>query len=311
MTEAVPQATPGAGSAGSSARSARWATAARVSAVAGIVVCILLLVATWLGRGALVGAVNDLDATVDSAFARAEAATAGQVTDRLDAAAQSAADLATSASELAANPAPPPDALAGLAAKVGRLADAYRTVRTSYADVRENVTNAVTAVQRVTRFVPGLQAPEGAGDRIQALDAKLQSIDDTLTGIFPSLETGGPTGTIAAAVAERASGLQAALQDASASMAGLSASIDDLHARATNATDSLRTLVTVGTIAITLFLAWILVLNVALWRLGQIWRREAGATGAAASAEPGGGASAVSGAGASAEPGTEVDPAGR
>jgi hypothetical protein len=185
---------------------------------------------------------------------------------------------------VAANPAPAPEDLTGLAAKVGALADAYRTVRTGYADLHENVTSAVSTVQKVTRFFPGIQAPEGAGDRLQAVDAKLQSIDDTLTGIFPALATGGPSGTVAAAVAQRVSGLQSALQDASASVTGLTASIVDLQQRATNATDTIRTIVTLATIAITLFLVWILLLNVALWQLGEVWRREAAASTTVATA---------------------------
>jgi hypothetical protein len=271
MTQATTAAT---GSSASARRSSRLGTAARVAAVVGIILSVLLIVGTWLGRGALVGAIDDLQTTVSSAFGRAQTAT-GQVTDRLDAAAVSAGELAASANALAANPAPPPDALSGLADKVGRLADAYRTVRTRYAEVRENVTNAVTAVQRVARFVPGVDAPEGAGDRIQALDAKLQSIDDTLTGIFPSLETGGPSGTVAAAVAQHATSLQSALTDASATVAGVSASIDGLAARATNVTDSLQRLVTIGTVLLTLLLFWILVLHLALWQLGGRWKQDA------------------------------------
>src|SRR4051794_544130 len=251
------------------------ATAARAGAVVGGVVCVVLILAIWLGRGALVGSINDLGATVDSGFSRAQAA-AAQVTDRIDAAAGAAGAVATSANELAANPAPPPAAMSGLAEKVGRLADAYRTVRTRYADVRENVTNAVTAVQRVTRFVPGVQAPEGAGDRISAIDTKLQSIDDTITGIFPSLETAGPTGTVASSVAQGASRAQSVLTDASASVAALAASIDQLDARATNATDTLRTVVTIGAVLLTLVLLWVLLLNVALWQLGRRMVRETG-----------------------------------
>jgi hypothetical protein len=255
-------------------RSRRLATAARVAAIIGIVVCIALIVGLWLGRGALVGAVDDLSSTVDSAFARAGSA-ATQVQTRLDTAAASATDLATQASQVATNPAPPPDALTGVAEKVGGLADAYRAVRTRYSEVRENLTNAVTSVQRVTRFIPGVQAPDNAGDRLQALDTKLQSIDDILTGIFPAIEAGGPTGTIATTVAQKATALGSALTDASAAVANLSTSIDQLHAQATSATNTLGTVVTIAAAALTLFLIWILVLNLALWRLGGVWRREA------------------------------------
>jgi hypothetical protein len=255
-------------------RSRRLATAARVAAIVGIVVCLVLFVGLWLGRGAVVGAVDDLSTTVDSAFARAGSA-ATQVQTRLDTAAASAADVATQASQVAANPVAPPDALAGVAEKVGQLADAYRTVRTRYSDVRENLTNAVTSIQRVTRFIPGVQAPDNAGDRLQTLDSKLQSIDDTLTGIFPAIEAGGPTGTVAAAVADKATTLSTTLSAASAAVASLSASIDQLHSQATPATNTLKAVVTIAAAALTLFLVWILVLNLALWRLGQVWRRDA------------------------------------
>jgi hypothetical protein len=255
-------------------RSTRLATAAQIAGIIGIVVCVAIILGTWYGRGALADAGDGLATTVDGAFDRATNATT-QVAARLDAAAANAADLAATAQELEANPAPPPDALAGLADKVGRLADTYRSIRTGYADLRENVTSAVTAIQQVSRFFPGVQAPEGAGDRLQAVDAKLQSIDDTLTGIFPALETGQRGTPVASAVAARATSLQAAFTDASASVAGLTARIDDIHAQATNARNTIGTIITLAAGAITLLFVWVLLLNAGLWVLGRQWKREA------------------------------------
>jgi hypothetical protein len=254
-------------------QSSRLATAAQVAAVIGIVICVAIIVGTWLGRGALAAAVDDLSSTVNGGFDRAIAAT-GQVAGRLDSAASQAGALATSATAIAASGAPPPEALAGLADKVGRLADGYRTIRTRYADLRENVTSALTAVQRVTRFVPGVQAPEGAGDRLQAVDAKLQSIDDTLTGIFPSLETGQGGAPVAAAVAAQATRLQAALADASTAVAGLSARVQTAGNQATNAMDAIRTIISVAAVAITLLFLWVLALNGALFVLARRLKRD-------------------------------------
>ena len=53
------EATPSAGDGVSATRSPRWATAARVGAVVGMVVCVILIVATWLGRGLAVWGIDD------------------------------------------------------------------------------------------------------------------------------------------------------------------------------------------------------------------------------------------------------------
>jgi len=255
-------------------RSTRLATAAQIAGIVGVVVCVAIILGTWYGRGALGGAGDNLASTVDNAFDRATSATT-QVAQRLDSAAADAGALAASAAELAANPAPPPEALAGLTEKVGRLADTYRSIRTGYADLRENVTAGVTAIQQVSRFFPGVQAPEGAGDRLQAVDAKLQSIDDTLTGIFPSLETGQRGTPVASAVADRATSLQAALTDASTAVSGLTTRIDDIHTQATNTRNAIATLITIAAGAITVLFVWVLLLNIALWALGRQSKRQA------------------------------------
>jgi hypothetical protein len=253
----------------------RAATAAQVAGIIGIVVCIVLIVVAWIGRGALVGAIDDLATSVGGGIDRATAATS-QVADRIDTAAAGAASLAAQANQLAANP-PVPEAVASLADRVGTLEAGYAAVRVQYAELRENVTTAAASLQHVARFVPGVQAPAGPTEKLQAIDAKLQSIDATITGLWPSFEGGRLTSAAATKVADGVTAVGSALSDASAAVRGLSADLTALGDRADAFADNLRTLVTIGVVAISLLFVWVLILNVALWQLGRIWKRQAAA----------------------------------
>jgi hypothetical protein len=254
-------------------RSTRLATAAQIAGIIGIVVCIAIVVATWLGRGALTSAVDDLAASVNSGFVRAISAT-GQVSDRLDAAGTQAAEIATEARNLVAGQAPP-DSGTGLAGRVAQLADTYRTLRERFDQVRENVGTAIASVQRIARFVPGVEAPSGPPPKVQAIDDKLQSIDDRITAMAGSFGAGAPTGQNAQALADGAAAVQSAISDASANAQGLSADLDAARARAVGVVNDLGTIVTIGAAAITVLFIWVFILNIGLWQLGRAWKREA------------------------------------
>ncbi len=250
----------------------RSATAAQIAGIVGIVVCAILIVLVWIGLGTVGSKVNDLAAGVNAGFNRATDA-AATVAGNLDAAAVSAGSIGTDASAIAAS-VPTPDAVTKLSNRLGGFVDGYRDLRVRYGALRENVTGAVSSLQNVARFVPGLDVPDQPVDALAAVDAKLQSIDDSITSTWQALQGGDPrvAGTAVAAAGAR---LQTVLTEASAAVRTLNDRIVAGQTRANAATDQLRTILLIVALVISLLLLWVLALNVALWQLGRHWKREA------------------------------------
>jgi hypothetical protein len=269
-------------------RSPRAARAAQVAGVIGVIVCLILALVVWLGRGAVHGALDDLATTVDGGFDRAVTAVQS-VSGQIDAAGTQVGSIAADADAIVGKAAST-DAISRLTTRLASFADSYRTIRTRYAEARENLTAAVTSVQRVARLVPGERVPEGAGDRLATMDAKLQALDDGLTSTWTVLSSGQVGDAAAAGIAAQAHALQDRLTDAATTVNGLATDIQGAQTRAADTIGSIQTILLVATIALTLFVVWILVLNVALWQLGRIWQRDANArsdaTASPAAAEP-------------------------
>lgn len=266
-------------------RSPRAARAAQVAGVIGVIVCLILALLVWLGRGAVNGALDDLATTVNGGFDRAVTAVQS-VSDQIDAAGTQVGSIATDADKIVGTVAST-DAISGLTTRLASFADSYRTIRIRYGEARENLTSAITSVQRVARLVPGERVPDGVGDRLTTMDAKLQSIDDRLTSAWTVLSSGGVGDAAATAIAQKAHSIQDGLTDAASTVDGLATDIQGVQARAADTIGSIQTILLLATIAITLFFVWIVVLNVALWQLGRIWQRDAGArSDSGASAAP-------------------------
>lgn len=255
-------------------RSTRWATAAQVAGIVGIVLCVLLIVGAWLFHGAARQTVDDLGATVDSGIGSAITAT-GTVATRLEGAATEAGLVAAEANAEASNPSRSSDAVAALTARVGNLADGYRAIRERYAEAKANLTGALSSLQRVARLVPGSSPPSGPPPALAELDARLQAVDDAVTAVWSSLNGGAPQSTVAAAVATQVGNLQGLMSDAAARVRDIQGQLGGVQANAASAANGIGTIITLGSIAITLLFLWVLGLNIALWQLGRHWKREA------------------------------------
>ena len=270
MTDAAPEATADAASA--SPRRSRRALAAKIAGIAGVVVCAAIILGVWLGRGAVANALDGLASDVSSGFDRAIAAT-DAVAGRLDEAATSMDGINRDAIQLASSGSPAADRLASLQARLAQVADTYRQFRERYADLRENVVTASARVQQVARLIPGERIPEGAGDRLRAIDDKLTAIDDALTSTFGAIGSG----PAAQAIATQTARAQAAMTAGAAAVDGMSTRLQAAQADANDVVSSVQTLLLIATLAISLLLLWVLLLNVALWLLGRAWQREADA----------------------------------
>jgi len=247
--------------------------AAKIAGLVGIAICILIIVAVWFGLGTVSQAVNDLGTSVNSGFDRAITAT-DRVATGLDNAAATIDQMRADAVELASTASPDTPRLDALQARLGQFADAYRDLRVRYAAARENVVTLTSSVQRVAAFIPGVRVPEGAGDRLKAVDEKLQAIDAAIVSTWTTVADAQPGKAVADALAGRATPLKDALTAASTAITGLSTNLQATQTRADNTVDQIRSILLIAAVALTVLFIWVLALNIALWLLGRAWERQ-------------------------------------
>ena len=251
----------------------RKPVAAKVAGIVGIVICIVIIVIVWFSLGTVSRAVDNLGTTVNSGFDRAITAT-DSVAAGFNQAAASIDQIRTDAVALAANANPDTPRLDALQARLGQFADKYRDLRVRYADARENVVAVTSSVQRIAELIPGVRVPDGAGDNLTAVDAKLKAIDAAIVATWTSVSDAQPGKAVADALAGRATPLQDALTAAATAVTGLSTNLVAVQDRADNTVDGIRTILLLAAIALSLLFLWVLALNIALWLLGRAWQRE-------------------------------------
>ena len=247
----------------------RWGFVAQLVAMAGIVLCLAVILGIWFGRGFIQGGLDDVAATVDSGFERGIAATAA-VSERIDAAAARLETIAGDARELAESQRPEATRLVALQARLGQFADGYREIRTRYGEVRENVAEAMASIQRIARIVPGVEVPEGPGEALEAMDARLQDLDQRISGLWPGEPE--PADEEASRLADAAAGIRDAVGGASSAVDGLSEGLASAQARANDGVERIGGLIVIGAAALSIVFVWVLMLNVALWWLGHLYR---------------------------------------
>ncbi len=214
---------------------------------------------------------DDLGTDVNSGFDRAITAT-DAVATRLDETVAAIDTLRADAAELAASSTPDLARLSNLQGRLGQISDRYLEARVRYAEARENVVGVVSSLQRIARIIPGVRVPEGVGDTLAAVDARsrhqrrvrstrtVSGADPGAAGWPPSLSRATREGRDR----ERCNGRPRP----SADLAGL-------QAKAVSTVDSIRSILLLAAIALSVLFVWVLALNIALWVLGRAWERDA------------------------------------
>ena len=133
----------------------------------------------------------------------------------------------------------------------------------------------VSSLQRIARIIPGVRVPEGAGDTLAAVDARIKAIDDAIVSTGTSLADADPGAAVADALAERATPVKDAIASGATAVHGLSANLAGLQAKAVSTVDSIRSILLLAAIALSVLFVWVLALNIALWVLGRAWERDA------------------------------------
>ena len=262
MTEAPPRPL---------ARHSRSGVVAEVAGIFGIVLCVLAIVGLWLGRGWLSDRADAFTVAAEHATAHAMALADTAVTET-EARAQEVDAIEAAALEVAGDPTATSEALQALVSRLTPVADAYGTTRDTYVSLREGIGAALDTVQRLDRFVRQVDIPDDLGASLSGIDARLVAIDTALSGV---VQAGAATTSVSAgatALANQAAALSDALRAAEDVARAAHAGLADVQTQLVSAAATVDELVGYSAIALTVFLTWVLLLNLALWALGRRWR---------------------------------------
>ena len=253
-------------------RSPRKAVAAKIAGIVGVVICVLIIVVVWFGLGTVSRAVDDLGNDVNNAFDRAITAT-DAVAGRLDETVAAIDTMRADAAELAASSTPDLARLSNLQARLGQFSDRYLEARASTPRPRNRGRRHDDAPADRTDH-PRYGVPEGAGETLAAVDAKIRAIDDAIVSTGTSLADADPGAAVADALAARATPLKDAISSGATAVHGLSTDLAGMQARADSTVDSIRSVLLLAAIALSVLFIWVLALNIALWVLGRAWERD-------------------------------------
>ncbi|HEY4754297.1 MAG TPA: hypothetical protein VIH37_13500, partial [Candidatus Limnocylindrales bacterium] len=246
-------------------------TAGQVVGVIGIVVFLALVVAVLLGRGWAVDRTDEFAGTVDGALAQGvtlvdtASTRVSEVSGRVGA-------VVDAANALAANPNPAPGLSEALSAQLQPIQDRYLALRSTYTDVKTTVVSAFDRLQTLDRILPFISIPQGPVDALQAVDAKVQTIDANVSALFTTPGSGA-VNAIAAGVATRASNLQTGLESITTNLDDLSARITTLQAKVQDKADQAKLMITLAAIVLMLLFVYLAFLHWVLFRASSRVRR--------------------------------------
>lgn len=252
-------------------RRPRLGLVAQVAGALGVVLCVLLIAGLWFGRGWIGDAADSLTAAAEQATARAIAVSDTAISG-LEAHAQEVDAVEASARQLATDPSATSAALDSITARLTPVARAYAATRDKYVGLREGVATALDTLQRLDRLVRQVDIPDSLGSSLAAIDERLAAIDTALTGVTRTGAAVTGVSVAATAVADQAAALSEAFRAAEDVGRSVQAGLAEVQAELTGAAQTLDELAGYGAIALTVFLAWVILLNIALWALGRRWR---------------------------------------
>ena len=248
-------------------------TAGQVIGIAGIVVCLLLIVGVVFARGWAVTTVDDVSSTIDTQIAKVlplldtAQSTVGEVSGRVS----TVADIAAA---IAADPSPGGDLADGLRTAIAGVNERYQGLREGYAGVRESVFSVVDRLQTLDQLIPGLSIPQGPIDALTTFDMRLQEFDSKVNDLLTIEPGSGPVNEAAGRISQAANGLDTRLAEVEMSIGEVETKVGALRTDLANVTGTIDAAITAVTISIVLLLLWIALLHWVLFRhSGEIRRK--------------------------------------
>jgi hypothetical protein len=247
---------------------------AQVAGVLGIVVCLALVVGVLLGRGWATDSVSQVATGVDEKLALAvplmdkASAKVSEVSGRVGA-------LADAATTVAALPGPGAELRTGLRSALNRVSERYLELRSTYGDVQQAAGGALDRLQTLEQVIPGFELPQGPVDALARLDAGVQELDATITGLADAVPETGPISAIATAAATKATEAQAKLQDVNGVIDDARTRLDEVRAKVASTADTINAAITIGAVGTILILLYFALLHWVLFATGRRLRRGA------------------------------------
>ncbi len=244
---------------------------AQIAGVVGAILCVLAIVIVITGRTWVQERVDVLQAGAAQTLEQA-LAVGDQALEGLASGAQEVSQIRTAAEGLAANPALDEVAITALQQRLAPLAERYGDARQRYAALREKAGVFLDTLGRLERIVPGLDLPDGPVDLVSQIDQGLTALDETITDLSAKAADRSGATEVANAIAGAAGRLETSLASATTLATEIRTDLADMRDSVQDVTHRAETWVTYGAIAVALFLAWVLVLHLALVALGRRWR---------------------------------------
>jgi hypothetical protein len=241
--------------------------------VFGVGVCNGLVPLLWVLRSNLRTRARDLLAVPDAGLGVAISLT-DDVANWLSDASGRIDDIKAKADDLVRAPVVDAPAATDLATAIDEfISRPYATLRTVYAGLRERVLAVGDALAGIGKAVPVPAITGAVAERLQAIDARMQDVDASMT----SLGRMGPSGLaepgVAATVSERAAVAGERLQAIGESLTEVETWLRGSRDRVAGADHRSTRLLTVGAVVGTALTLSVAGLNVLFFQQGRRWSR--------------------------------------
>jgi hypothetical protein len=232
----------------------------RIGATVGIVVCAILIVVAVLGRFYAVGKVEELAGRVDDGLERGVTlidTASGRIQPVVDA----AGTVADAADAAAASPTGPIANIAGLLGDVTGLGERYRQFRTTYSEARETILAAFARLHAIDTLIPQITIPSGPEDAFLALDARIQTLDQTFADLAAATPLGDVSNEAATKIAEKARNVESAIGGIVDALHGAEARLQEARADVQSLAGTLNLVITLILLVFILGFLYIAFLN--------------------------------------------------
>jgi len=238
-----------------------------VVAVIGFVLCIVLAVGTWFGRGYLVDGISGLATAANDNLDRAVAITTNlQAT--MDSANQRISDLEAKAQAALTGPRTAAQDL------VTSVTTGLSGGLTNLQDSVDNLQELVSTAGRVAiRLGWTPSSDELPGSRLADVSKAIDTQVGNLATLQSKFGTGGDVTPLANAVSSAASQLSGLITQLQGTVSNLTARIQAAQAKITSTADSLHSWTNIGAIALIIFFLYVALLHVVLFRVGRAMTR--------------------------------------
>ncbi len=246
-------------------------TGLQVLGFAGLAVCAVLAVGILFGRAWTSDRVGSVFQTADSTIGDALAA----VDDAKARLQERLAPLEAVITELGAAPASSP-VPAAIAARLSSAADGFAAGRDRIATARAQAQTAVRLATVASGVLPGFDIPPGIATAVAAIDDRVSQLDAALQSLRTAAQT---TASEAIAAAQR---LRDAVSNAADAASSVRSQVDGLRVRLIDVNGQLDTVIWIGAGGALLIIGYLALLNALIIWLARLAPRVAAAPGSAA-----------------------------